>query len=81
MWIWLPRPAATTLLSGLTATARTGVTLAGGVLTMIFGRSLGPVGALAPWSIHSLMRASSSGVSGSSSLGGMNGLPCPARRA
>ena len=62
--------------SGDTATARTGVTSAGGRLTTIFGRAIAVVGAFAPWSIHSLTRASSSGVSGSSVSGGMIGRFC-----
>ena len=33
-----------------------------------------PLGGLAPWSIQSLRVASSCGVSGSSSFGGMNGF-------
>ena len=44
-----------------------------GTFTTILGRSLGPAGGLAPWSIHSLISASSCGVSGSSLLGGMYG--------
>src|ERR1051326_6123360 len=56
------------------AMARTGCTLAGGSPTMIFGLSFCPAGGVAPWSIHSLMSASSSGVNRSSVLGGMMGV-------
>jgi len=74
MWIWLPRPDATADLSGLTASARTGVTFSGGAFSTTRARARIPVGGLAPCSIHSLMRASSSGVNGSSGpLGGMAG--------
>src|SRR5262245_19275659 len=72
-WTWLPRPVATSVLSGLMATPRTGLTSAGGKPTTTFGFSRTPIGALAPWSIQSLTRASSCGVSGSSFLGGMIG--------
>src|ERR1700722_11852063 len=74
MWIWLPRDAAMVDLSGLTAMPRTGVTLAGGTPTIIFGFSRTVAGALAPWSIHNLMSASSVGVNGSSFFGGISGF-------
>src|SRR3954453_6938310 len=74
---WLPRPEAPTLPSALTATARTGLTIVGGRLSTTFGRTRAmPTGGLAPWSIQSLTRASSGGVIGTSSLGGMIGFCC-----
>src|SRR5260221_1754946 len=71
----MARPAATVDLSVLIAMARTGCTVAGIEVNTTFGRSVNVVvGGLAPWSIQSLIVASSCGVSGSSSLGGMNGF-------
>src|SRR5205823_4461259 len=74
MCSWLLRATARADLSGLTETARTGTTLAGGTPRITLGRTRWPVGALAPSSIHNLMRASSVGVRISSPTGGMNGL-------
>ena len=62
--------------SGLTATARTGLTIAGGRLTTILAFSRTPDGALAPSSIHSLMRLTSCELSGSSDFGGIIGFFC-----
>src|SRR5262249_6344381 len=76
MWTWLPRLAATTLPSGDTAIARTGLTSAGGRLTTTLVLTRSTVGGFAPWSIHILIRVTSCGESGSSVLGGMIGFFC-----
>src|SRR4051794_21400861 len=73
MWIWLPRDAATVDLSGLTATPSTGFTVAGGALMIGLTTTVVPVGGLAPWSIHNLISASSSGANAVSLRGGMYG--------
>ena len=71
----MPRPTATSALSGLTATARTGLTDSGGSPSTTFTRVLvSTAGPFAPWSIQSFRSATSSGVSGLFSLfGGMTG--------
>ena len=65
------------LPSGATATARTGLTSAGGRLTTIFSFIRIVVGAFAPSSIHELDEATVPATSsGSSVFGGMIGFTC-----